>query len=252
MRALITNDDGIGAEGVRHLALAARDAGLDVVVAAPASEASGNSASIAVVEQAGQVPVHRRELPGLAGVPAYAVEAPPAFIVLIATRDAFGPPFDVVLSGVNRGPNTGRSVLHSGTVGAALTAVAHGLPALAVSLDLAGGPAEPAHWETAARLAARLLPVLSDQFVLNLNVPNLPGGRVRGVREARLASFGAVQTRITEDGVDVVEAAVAEAGEVPEPDTDTALLAAGYATVTALTPPREADVPPLALPPYQQ
>ncbi|HEY2672588.1 MAG TPA: 5'/3'-nucleotidase SurE [Rugosimonospora sp.] len=258
MRALITNDDGIDAQGVRHLAIAARDAGLDVVVAAPLSEASGNGASIAVVERDGQVPVTRRELDGLRGVPAFAVDAPPAFIVLIATRDAFGPPPDVVLSGVNRGANTGRSVLHSGTVGAALTAVAHGIPALAVSLDLVGGFREAApepgdsraHWETAARLAALLLPVRSDQFALNLNVPNLPYEQVRGLREARLASFGSVQTRVTEESLGVVEAAVGEAGEVPEPDTDSALVAAGFATVTALTPPREADVPRLALPPY--
>jgi 5'-nucleotidase len=164
----------------------------------------------------------------------------------------------VVLSGVNRGANTGRSVLHSGTVGAALTAVAHGIPALAVSLDLVGGFREAApepgdgraHWETAARLAALLLPVRSDQFALNLNVPNLPYEQVRGLREARLASFGSVQTRVTEESLGVVEAAVGEAGEVPEPDTDSALVAAGFATVTALTPPREADVPRLALPPY--
>jgi 5'-nucleotidase len=139
-------------------------------------------------------------------------------------------------------------VLHSGTVGAALTAAAHGRPALAVSLDLGGRPGEHAHWETAARLAARLLPLLSDQFVINLNVPNLPGERVRGLCEARLASFGAVQTRIAEQGAGEVEAAVDEPGEAPDPDTDTALLAAGYAPVTALTPPREADVPPLRLP----
>jgi 5'-nucleotidase len=248
MRALITNDDGIDAEGVRQLALAAREAGLDVVVAAPSSEASGNSASIAVLERDGQVPVDRRELAGLAGVPAFAVDAPPAFIVLIATREAFGPPFDVVLSGINRGANTGRSVLHSGTVGAALTAAAHGLPSLAVSLDLAGRPGERAHWETAARLAGRLLPVLSDQYVVNLNVPNMPAERVRGLREARLASFGAVQTRIAEEGVGDVEAAVDEPDEEPEPDTDSALLSAGYAPVTALTPPREADAAPLRLP----
>ncbi|GAA5197779.1 5'/3'-nucleotidase SurE [Rugosimonospora acidiphila] len=251
MRALITNDDGIAAEGVRQLAIAARNAGLDVVVAAPMSESSGSSASIAIMERDGKVPVAPRELDGLAEVPVFAVDAPPAFIVLSATRGAFGPPPDVVLAGINRGSNTGRSVLHSGTVGAALTGAAHGRAALAVSLDLAGGPGERAYWETAARLAGRLLPLLSDQFAMNLNVPNLPREQVRGLREARLASFGAVQTRITEEGVGEVEAAVGEAGEAPDPDTDTALLAAGFAVVTALTPPREADVAPLRLPSYQ-
>jgi 5'-nucleotidase len=251
MRALITNDDGIESEGVHRLTMAAREAGLDVVVAAPSSEASGSSASIAVIERDGRVPVGRREVDGLAGVPAFAVDAPPAFIVLMATREAFGPAPDIVLAGINRGANTGRAVLHSGTLGAALTAAANGRPGLAVSLDLSGRPGERAHWETAARLVGRLLPVLSDQFAVNLNVPNLPRERVRGLREARLASFGEVQTQVTEQGRGGIGTAVDEAGEQPEPDTDLALLAAGYASVTALTPPREADVPPLCLPPYE-
>jgi 5'-nucleotidase len=257
-RVLVTNDDGIDAEGVRRLAIVAHEAGLDVVVAAPLTEASGSSASIAVIEEDGRVPVVRRELPGLAGVPAYAVAAPPAFITLIATREAFGPPPDLVLSGINRGANTGRSVVHSGTVGAALSAAAYGLPALAVSLDIVGPtgaegltqpqPAVHAHWDTAAWLAARLLSILSDQFVLNLNVPNLPAEEVRGLRQGRLASFGAVQTSIAEAGEGLVRAEVDAAEAGVEPDTDATLVASGWACVTPLTPPREADVEPLALP----
>jgi 5'-nucleotidase len=258
VRVLVTNDDGIDSDGLRQLAIAARNAGLDVVVAAPSSEASGSSASIAVVEEDGRVPVVRRELVGLSGVPAYAVSAPPAFITLIATREAFGPPPDLVLSGINRGANTGRAVVHSGTVGAALSAASYGHPALAVSLDIPGPtgaegaahpqPATHAHWDTAAGLAARLLPVMSDQFVLNLNVPNLPPDEVRGLRQARLASFGAVQTSIAEAGEGMVRAEVDEPDAGVEPDTDATLVAAGWACVTPLTPPREADVPPLALP----
>jgi 5'/3'-nucleotidase len=258
-RVLVTNDDGIDAEGVRRLALVAHEAGMDVVVAAPLTEASGSSASIAVVEEDGRVPVVRRELAGLPGVPAYAVAAPPAFITLIATREAFGPAPDIVLSGINRGANTGRSVLHSGTVGAALSAAAYGRPALAVSLDIVGptgapGTAHPqpavhAHWDTAARLAARLLPILSDQYVLSLNVPNLPPEEVRGLRQARLASFGAVQTSIAEAGEGMVRAEVDEPDAGVEADTDATLIAAGWACVTPLTPPREADVEPLTLPP---
>jgi len=259
VRALVTNDDGIDSDGLRQLAIVAREAGLDVVVAAPLTEASGSSASIAVVEEDGRVPVVRRELAGLSGVPAYAVSAPPAFITLIATREAFGPPPDVVLSGINRGANTGRAVVHSGTVGAALSAAAYGHAALAVSLDVAGPtgaegtdahlpPPTHAHWDTAARLAAALLPILSDQFVLNLNVPNLPPDEVRGLRQARLASFGAVQTSIAEAGEGLVRAEVDEPDAGVEPDTDATLMAAGWACVTPLTPPREADVEPLVLP----
>jgi 5'-nucleotidase len=248
-RVLVTNDDGIDSEGLRRLALAARDAGLDVVVAAPMTEASGSSASIAVVEQDGRVPTARRQLLGLSGVPTFAVAAPPAFITLIATRGAFGPAPDIVLSGINRGANTGRSVLHSGTVGAALSGAAYGKQALAVSLDLTN-LTDRAHWETAAHLAALLLPMVSDQYALSLNVPNLPLDKVRGLREARLASFGAVQTSIAEAGEGLVRASVDGTDVGAEPDTDATLVAAGYACVTALTPPREANAEPLRLPDF--
>src|SRR6185312_8366341 len=97
MRILVTNDDGIESPGLQALASAARAAGHEVVV--------------------------------------YAVPAAPAYIVILSTLGVFGPSPDLVLSGVNPGANAGRAVLHSGTVGAALTAVARGLHGMAVSLD---------------------------------------------------------------------------------------------------------------------
>jgi 5'-nucleotidase len=138
--------------------------------------------------------------------------------------------------------------LHSGTVGAALTAAAGGRPALSVSLDVGGEPGERSHWDTAAGLIGAVLPLLSEQFALNLNVPNLPRHRLRGLREARLASFGTVQTTIEEADRGSVEVAVDDTDPPREPDTDQALLAAGYASLTPLTPPREARVAPLVIP----
>src|SRR3989442_413374 len=128
MRALITNDDGVKSTGIRVLATVAVDAGLDVVVAAPGWDSSGASASLTAVEHGGRLKLQRRILDGLDGVTAFAVEAAPAFIVRAAMTGAFGDPPDIVLSGVNHGPNTGRAVLHSGTVGAALTASTFGRP----------------------------------------------------------------------------------------------------------------------------
>ena len=66
----------------------------------------------------------------------YGVDAAPGFIALIASRGAFGPPPALVLSGINRGLNTGHAVLHSGTVGAAMTGRVNDCRALAVSLDV--------------------------------------------------------------------------------------------------------------------
>ncbi|MET0797220.1 MAG: 5'/3'-nucleotidase SurE, partial [Rhodococcus sp. (in: high G+C Gram-positive bacteria)] len=133
MRALITNDDGVDSAGIALLARVALDAGLDVVVAAPHEERSGASASLTGMGVDDHLGIERTEIEGLRGVEVYAVQASPALIAFVATRGAFGDPPDVVLSGINHGPNTGAAVLHSGTVGAALTALTHGVPAMALS-----------------------------------------------------------------------------------------------------------------------
>ena len=189
-RAVITNDDGIGSEGLRVLARAAVQAGWDVVVAAPERQASGSGAAMTMVQSGGRVIAERHTLPGLETVPAYAVQGTPAFIAFTAVRGAFGPRPDYLLSGVNLGPNTGQVVLHSGTVGAAMTAANHGVRAAAFSLD-AEGDAAAVEWDSAADVAAQILPALRDikpGIVLNVNVPNIPKDRINGIRQARLAA----------------------------------------------------------------
>ena len=89
------------------------------------------------VRDGARTDVHSRELPGLPGVEAWAVEGHPAYIVYAAGRGWFDPPPDVVLAGINMGANVGRAVLHSGTIGAVLTAARHGWRGLAVSLETA-------------------------------------------------------------------------------------------------------------------
>lgn len=254
-RILVTNDDGIDAPGIRRLARAAQRAGYDVVVAAPLTEASGSSASMTAVERDGKILVESRELAGARNVPAYGVAASPAFIVLLALREAFGEVPTIVLSGINRGANAGAAVVHSGTVGAALTASHAGLRGLAVSLDVltpatgtpgaevGPGDDEHRHWATAAELAVRLLPTLTHTpagTVLNLNVPDLHADGIRGLRRARLARFGQVQVSIAEAGDGFVRTAVQAAQEELEEGTDLAALAQGYAVVTPLRSPAEA------------
>ncbi len=267
-RILITNDDGIDAPGLRHLTRAALDTGNEVVVAAPHAEASGSSAALTAVERDGRIVVETRRLPDL-DVLAYAVSASPAYIVVLALRGAFGAAPDLVLSGINRGANAGTAVLHSGTVGAALTAAASGVPALAVSLDVlsptagsaaSGGAAvadldrvddETRHWAGAARLAARLLPhaaALPAGALLNLNVPDLPERRLRGVRRSALARFGQVQVTVAEAGEGYLRTAVQASAERFTPGTDLATLADGYAVVTPIRAPAEATDITLDLP----
>ena len=199
LRALITNDDGIDSPGLWALAEVARDAGLDVTVAAPHVDSSCVGGSVLAVRDAGRVRLHRRELPGLDGVPAYAVEGHPAFVVHSAARGWLDPMPDVVLSGANVGANTGRAVLHSGTVGAALTAGLHGVRGLAVSLDCAWQPVRPPRWEVLAAVVPQVLDLLLGQdegTVLNLNVPELTGPPEPGTDIALLAEQHPTVTRL--------------------------------------------------------
>ena len=269
MRILITNDDGVDAPGLRALAGAATGVGHDVVVAAPVTEASGSSAAMTAVEEGGRIAVERRDLAGVADVPVYAVAASPAFIVLLGLREAFGAAPDVVLSGINRGANAGAAILHSGTVGATLTASHAGVHGLAVSLDVltpavataaSGGAAiaaldrvddERRHWDSAADLAVRLLTTLTGTppgTVFNLNVPDLPADEIRGLRQTGLARFGQVQVSIAEAGEGFVRTAVEAVEEPVEPGTDVAGLADSYATVTPIRAPGEARDVRLHLP----
>ena len=249
LRCLVTNDDGIASPGIAALARVAVDAGLEVVVAAPLRDTSGASASITAVEEDGRFVVEHYPLPGLEGCDTYGVGGLPAFIALTGCRGAFGPVPDIVLSGINHGPNTGFAVLHSGTVGAALTASTHGARAMAVSLHSgahirvphhAGTP----HWETAAELARRVLPTLMEsppRTVFNLNVPNVALDEVRGLRPARLATFGAVQFNVVEKGEGYAKIGLSEMEADLEPGTDAALVADGWATLTALQAVCQAD-----------
>jgi 5'-nucleotidase len=259
-RVLVTNDDGIHAPGLRWLARAALAAGFEVVVAAPDYEASGSSAALTAVYRDRRLAVTPADLGADLPVEAFAVQASPGYVVMLAAIGTFGPPPNLVLSGINRGANTGHVVLHSGTVGAALTAANHGIPAMAVSLDALAGddPADSLteyfraadgdqlHWATASDIACRCVSILDDlppETVLNVNVPNRALDAIAGVRQARLAPFGHVQMAVAEAGEGYVRTTVERATDRLAPDTDTALLGNGYATVTVLTTVREVPTP---------
>ena len=121
-----------------------------------------------------------------------AIERPPATAVYLACLGAFGARPDIVASGINPGANTGHLILHSGTVGAALTAAGLGVPALAVSIEVERDRLPLGDRGAARGPGARLgrAPATARPRVLNLNVPNLPLDEVLGVREATLAPYG--------------------------------------------------------------
>lgn len=236
MRVLVTNDDGVGTPGIATLALAIAGAGHEVVVAAPSDDRSGASAAIGGMRADETIEVEPVVLPGLEGVACFAVAAPPALIVMAACMGGFGPPPALVASGINPGFNTGRAVLHSGTVGAALSAANFGRSGLAVSIGVGGKP----RWSTAAGLAVPALDWLAGQparTVMNLNVPNVGPDAVRGVRDASLAPFGTVRAALVESAGPGLQVELSEPGgdDDPPSGSDTALVRAGWASTTLLT-----------------
>jgi 5'-nucleotidase len=239
---LVTNDDGIEAEGLHVLAAYLEKTGHDVIVAAPDGDMSGTGAAIGVLHAGASISVRRVEVPGFSSE-AWAVGGPPGLCTVASRLGAFGEPPELVVSGINAGLNTGRAILHSGTVGAALTAQNFGAKGLAVSVQ----SGDPWRWETAASFAVEVLDTLIEappRSVLNLNVPSLPRDSVRGIRWARLAAFGAVRAAIAEAEGDGSVQIELRANETQLPaDTDTALCEAGYAALTAIVGIAEAWPP---------
>lgn len=189
----------------------------------------------------GQIAFEAREIEALVGVEAYAVDGPPGLCAFSTVLGGFGGPPDLLVSGINAGANLGRAVLFSGTVGAALTAVQFGVPAMAVSLGAQRDDAEQ-HWDTAAACAAGLVHAVhaaGTHGALNLNVPNVRPYAVRGITTASLALGGKVQARMDETTPGTLELNF-ERTEPPA-GSDVAQLLDGWITVSLVATPRDAD-----------
>jgi len=105
----------------------------ELVVVAPLTDHSGAGAAVGPVYERESIPYEHVDIPGLADVPTYGIDGSPALSVILACIEGFGPKPDLVVSGINHGINAGRSALHSGTVGAAASAVGASLRARARS-----------------------------------------------------------------------------------------------------------------------
>jgi 5'-nucleotidase len=250
-RILVTNDDGVDAAGLHVLARRLGDLG-EVVVAAPDREYSGAGAALGTLHLI-RPEVRRVAIDGVGD--AWSVTGPPGLCVMFARLGVFGGPFDLVVSGINPGANSGRAIYHSGTVGAALTARNGGLSAVAVSQSVEGFGVEgqgwdemlvDQHWDVAAEIGARVVAaVLADlptePIVVNLNVPNRPLEKIEGWRRAQVASLPPRALASAElvpmaghEGAFEVSMHWGDPVELPG-DTDTGAVESGYVAVTALS-----------------
>jgi 5'-nucleotidase len=197
LQILVTNDDGVDSMGLHVLARAMRPFGR-VTVVAPDHEFSGAGAAIGAIWEE-HPEVHDAHIDGIDKV--WTVSGPPALCVMYAHLGAFEFHPDLIVSGINPGANVGRSVYHSGTIGAALTGRNYGIPGVAVSqaVDNSGVEGQAwgdvvanLPWDTAASVTQRVVDAMvntmADHYepgrspVLNINVPDLAFDQLEGWR----------------------------------------------------------------------
>ncbi|WP_345871127.1 5'/3'-nucleotidase SurE [Shewanella algae] len=229
MKILVSNDDGVTAPGIRALS-EALSAVAEVLTVAPDRNCSGASNSLTLTN-----PLRINKLDN-----GYiSVNGTPTDCVHLAIRELYEGEPDMVVSGINAGANMGDDTLYSGTVAAAMEGRFLGLPAVAVSLV----GRELTHYDSAAAYAVKIImglkkhPIASDQ-ILNINVPDLPLGEIKGIRVTRLGARhkaeGMVRARDPHGrevfwlGPPGIELDVGE-------DTDFYAVSQGYVSITPLT-----------------
>ncbi len=178
MRIVITNDDGIEAEGIKALVKAVADLG-EVFVVAPREPQSAGSHATTLHK-----PLRVEEFPlNLGEKKSYRVSGTPADCVLLAVDILVKGEIDLVLSGINQGPNLGDDVLYSGTVAGAREGALNGIVSIAFSVNGFENP----HYETAARFARMFTEKvykseIAGETYFNVNVPDTEWKNIKGVR----------------------------------------------------------------------
>jgi 5'-nucleotidase len=188
MKILVTNDDGIKAEGLWALA---GELGkiAEITVVAPDGERSAIGTAVTLFQ-----PLHAEKVEApIGGVTAYTIDGSPSDCVILAlgklVKDV-----DIVVSGVNPNLNLGEDVYISGTVGAAMQGYFRGLPAIAVSAPLDSRRGLYVGARAAAILAQKMTADNPAKIFLNVNVPDLPFEEIKGVMITRLARSSHINT----------------------------------------------------------
>lgn len=223
---LVTNDDGIHAAGLRALVKGLAGSAT-VSVVAPSQERSAAAQSITVRQPIFCEQIAERE---------WSIEGTPADAMMVALHRLLPKPPDLVISGINRGPNLGENVFYSGTVGAATEAVINHVPAFAISLAHRGNGFVYDHAAQFARQLAELIQRegLPSGVLLNVNVPLEWNGSVRITRQS-----GKVTRTVLQEGADprgrVYYWLTEESVDSPfDPRSDYAAVFAGHISITPI------------------
>lgn len=237
MKVMLTNDDGVVSEGIRTMSRMLSEKDLLAAVIAPDRERSGSGHSITVGWPVRITPL----APGFfaSNVTAYACDGTPSDCTNLGI-DLLFPNVDLVVSGINQGPNLGDDVTYSGTVCAALESVILGKPAIAVSLVCDAG-AGFRHNTTAAIAAMAVIewieehPLPAGTF-LNINVPNVLLPALKGFKLTRrgVRRYSDKFTKIKDPSGKDCYWISGHAEDELEDGTDNAAVAAGYVSVTPM------------------
>jgi 5'-nucleotidase len=229
LRILVTNDDGYQAAGLKVLAAAARALG-EVTVVAPDREQSATSHSLTLHH-----PLRARKGPE----GGWTVDGTPTDCVSLAVNALLTERPDVVLSGINHGPNMGEDVLYSGTVSAAMEATVLGIPAIAFSY--VGDPLDKIQaWEgPVQRLLLSMLDEGSfpEDTLLSVNLPPVPPDQVQGVRVTSLGRrrySDSITTALDPSGREYFWIGGGTSEWSGSPDSDFRAVEAGMVSVTPL------------------
>lgn len=231
MHILLSNDDGYEAPGIRALADGLKDMA-QLTVVAPDRDRSGASNSLTL-----DAPIRAKTLED--GV--IRVAGTPTDCVHLAITGLLEKEPDMVIAGINAGANMGDDVLYSGTVAAAMEGRFLGLPAIAISLAALSGY-ELQHYATAVQMARFLVKRISHHpvpanTILNVNVPDLPWGQIKGIQATRLGHRHKAEPVIRAQdprGRDIFWVGPPGAEQDAGPGTDFHAVREGYISVTPL------------------
>lgn len=227
MKILLSNDDGVNARGIKVLFESLSKA-FDVTLVAPDRNCSGASNSLTLVN-----PLRTHTLDN--GF--IAVNGTPTDSVHLGISQLMSTQPDLVVAGINHGPNLGDDTLYSGTVAAATEGRHMGMPAVAVSL------VGHQHFETAAAVIVKLIKRLKDfplpqDQILNVNVPDLPLSELKGIKVTRLGSRHQAEAMKKQQdpwGRDIYWYGVLGPEQDAGEGTDFHAVANGFASITPLT-----------------
>ncbi|MCX6003810.1 MAG: 5'/3'-nucleotidase SurE [Chloroflexi bacterium] len=235
MNILVTNDDGIDSQGLWTLAEAMSRVG-QVLVVAPEKQQSGVGASISLHNGMSVV-----EMPSpVLGIRAYAVGGTPSDCAFLGICRLSQGHVDLVVSGINLGPNVGSDILYSGTVMATLQGYFRKIPSIAVSLFSRTREEEPNFSITAQFVETLALNIKNGKMktdaILNVNVPNIPKEQIKGIVTTRAASTGYVKLSGTPGNyaIDYPFGLNNSASKTLEEGTDIWAIHSGFISVTPL------------------